>query len=321
MNNSLKPLIASILNDEAFTSKISIQDIAHILENSTNDTGILNGDDTAVIPTKNGYLLFAAEGIAPFLLEKNPRLAGRCAVLANVNDVYAMGGRPTALVDVVYSPDNETTEQILLGMKESAARFSIPIVGGHTVKTENQVAFSMAILGEAKNLITSFDARPGDQLCLAYNPQGKWLDDLGFWNSLLERSNKDIVADLEILPQAAESGLVCSGKDVSMAGVIGTSLMLAESSKIGAQIRIDDIPVPNGVDIVKWLTAYFSYGFLLSIRSDNLETISQMFKKRSLSFVTIGEFCSGSEICLTMGSEKQTFWDWDKRPYTGFTKS
>lgn len=320
MKNSLKQRIASIQNTESFSSKINIQNIAYLLENSNDESGILNGDDTAVIPTKNGYLLFAAEGITPLLLEKDPRLAGRSAVLANVNDVYAMGGRPTALVDVVYSSNNETTEQILLGMKESAARFSIPIVGGHTIKTENQVAVSMAILGEAKSLITSFDARPGDQLVLVYNPNGKWLDELGFWNSLLERSNNDIVADLELLPEAAEKGLVCSGKDVSMAGVIGTSLMLAETSKVGVQIKIDNILVPKGVDLVKWLTAYFSYGFLLSIPSENLKEVSIMFQKRFLNAVTIGEFCEGSEICLTMGSEEQVFWDWNKRPYTGFTK-
>ena len=320
MTYSLKSLIKSLLNTESFSSKISIQEIAHLFENSKDSRGILNGDDTAVIPTKNGYLLFAAEGIAPFLLEKNPRLAGRSAVLANVNDVYAMGGRPTALVDVVYSSDSRTTEQILLGMKESAARFSIPIVGGHTIKTENQVAFSMAILGEAKSLITSFDARPGDHLVLVYNPCGTWLDEFGFWNSLLGRSNNDIVADLELLPKTSESGLVCSGKDVSMAGIIGTSLMLAEASKVGAQIHIDNIPIPKGVDKVKWLTAYFSYGFLLSIKPDHLEEVSIMFNKRSLSAVTIGEFCEGSEICLTMGSYDELFWDWNKRPYTGFTK-
>ena len=291
----------SILNTESFSSKISIQDISHLLENSKDGRRILNGDDTAVIPTENGYLLFAAEGIAPFLLEKNPRLAGRSAVLANVNDVYAMGGRPTALVDVVYSSDNETTEQILLGMKESADRFSIPVVGGHTIKTENQVAFSMAILGEAKSLITSFDAKPGEQLVLVYNPQGKWLGEFGFWNSLLGRSDNDIVADLELLPKAAENGLVCSGKDVSMAGIIGTSLMLAEASKVGIQIQIDDIPVPKGVDKVRWITAYFSYGFLLSVRPDNLKEVSIMFKKRSLSSVTIGEFCEGSEISIDNG--------------------
>jgi hypothetical protein len=320
MKESLKPLMMSILNTDAFTSKLNIQDIANVLVKSNDGGKILNGDDTAVIPTENGYLLFAAEGIAPFLLEKSPRLAGRSAVLANVNDVYAMGGRPTALVDVIYSSDNETTDQILLGMKESAARFSIPIVGGHTIKTENQVALSMTILGEAKNLITSFDARPGDKLLLAYNPEGRWLDDFGFWNSLSERSDNDIVSDLEILPQAAERGLVDSGKDVSMAGIIGTSLMLAETSMVGIQIEIDNIPVPKGVEIEKWLTAYFSYGFLLSVRPESVREVSTMFQNRSLTAVTIGEFCNGSEICLTLGSENEIFWDWDKRAYTGFTK-
>ena len=50
------------------------------------------GDDTAAIPDGDGYLLLAAEGIWPTLVQEDPWFAGWCAVLVNVSDIYAMGG-------------------------------------------------------------------------------------------------------------------------------------------------------------------------------------------------------------------------------------
>ena len=63
------------------------------------------GDDTAAIPDGEGFLLLAAEGILPELVRSEPRFAGYCAVLVNVSDIYAMGGRPLAVVDALFAPD------------------------------------------------------------------------------------------------------------------------------------------------------------------------------------------------------------------------
>lgn len=42
------------------------------------------GDDCAAIPDENGYLLLAAEGMAPSLITQDPWFAGWCSVLVNV---------------------------------------------------------------------------------------------------------------------------------------------------------------------------------------------------------------------------------------------
>ncbi len=49
---------------------------------------------SAAIPEADGYLLLAAEGILPQFLEAEPWFAGWSAVMLNVSDIYAMGGRP-----------------------------------------------------------------------------------------------------------------------------------------------------------------------------------------------------------------------------------
>ena len=61
------------------------------------------GDDTAAIPDGDGYLLLAAEGMWPELVASEPRFAGYCAVMVNASDVYAMGGRPLAIVDALFA--------------------------------------------------------------------------------------------------------------------------------------------------------------------------------------------------------------------------
>ena len=65
------------------------------------------GDDSAAIPDGDGYLLFAIEGFINEFVEKEPWFAGYCGVMVNVSDIYAMGGRPLAVVDALWSRDGD----------------------------------------------------------------------------------------------------------------------------------------------------------------------------------------------------------------------
>jgi uncharacterized protein len=60
------------------------------------------GDDCAAIPDGDGYLLFAIEGFMNEFVAGDPRFAGRCAVMVNLSDIAAMGGRPIAVFDAVW---------------------------------------------------------------------------------------------------------------------------------------------------------------------------------------------------------------------------
>jgi selenophosphate synthetase-related protein len=61
-----------------------------------------------------------------------PWFAGYCGVMVNVSDIYAMGGRPLAVVDALWSAGAETARPLLEGLAEASRRYGVPIVGGHS---------------------------------------------------------------------------------------------------------------------------------------------------------------------------------------------
>jgi uncharacterized protein len=116
--------------------KQDIQPIAQKLAAArlTSDASpILLGDDCAAIPDGDGYLLLAAEGMWPTLVEHDPWFAGWCSVLVNVSDIYAMGGWPIAVVDALWSESIDQAEPLWQGMLAASQALNVPIVGGHTI--------------------------------------------------------------------------------------------------------------------------------------------------------------------------------------------
>src|SRR5438552_3602735 len=78
--------------------------------------GVRLGDDCAAIPEGGGWLLFAAEGMLQSFVQADPWFAGYSAVMVNLSDVAAMGGRPLAIVDVLWTPGGATPAEIWAGM-------------------------------------------------------------------------------------------------------------------------------------------------------------------------------------------------------------
>ena len=302
--------------------KRDIQTAAAKLGNLTppGAEAILLGDDCAAIPDRDGYLLFAAEGLWPVLLELEPWFAGWCAVLVNVNDVYAMGGRPMAVVDALWSGSHHRAALVWDGMLAASKAFQVPIVVGHTNCHSPYEALSVAILGRAQQLLTSFDAHPGDLLVLAADFDGRQHPNYPFWDAATMKDPVTLQANLELLPKIAEAGLCKTSKDVSMGGVIGTTLMLMETSGCGAMIDLDAISCPVGVPLDAWLVSFPSYGFLLSLPAENLKPVQSLFRTRGLVCEPIGQISEGATLTLKSGQESVCFWDLNSDPLTGFSK-
>lgn len=314
----LSALAAQLRQSLSILQKQDIQTAAAALGGSWA-ANVRVGDDCAAIPDRGGYLLLAAEGMLPQLVESDPWFAGWCAVMVNISDIAAMGGRAIAVVDALWSRRADEIDRVWAGMNAAAQAYNVPIVGGHTNCHSPYNALAVAILGRATQLITSFDAQPGDALLVATDFRGKLHPSYPFWNAATEADPVQLRENLAILPQLAESGLCKAGKDISMGGILGTLLMLLETSGCGAILDLDKIPCPSELSIDRWLLTFPSFGFLLSVQSENIEAVRSQFHQQDLVCEVVGAVQSVPELVLQSTSESTVFWDFRQQPLTGFS--
>jgi AIR synthase-related protein len=288
--------------------------------------GVMLGDDCAVIPDDSGHLLFAIEGLVDDFVEAMPWFAGYSAIMVNLSDIAAMGGRPIAVVDAIWSAGAAQAEPILQGMAAASAAYGVPIVGGHSNQQAARAQLAVAVLGRAQSLLSSFAAQPGHVLLMAVDLRGQWEGGYPFWNASTRAPAHRLRDDLALLPEVAEAGLCGAAKDISMAGVLGTALMLAESSRVGLLIDVSSLPHPPGHGhadapdaFMRWLQAFPSFGYLLSVAAADVSAVQGRFMARGLACEPIGEMLEGSEVWVQRGgtAEAALLWDWQREPFIG----
>jgi hypothetical protein len=220
-----------------------------------------------------------------------------------------MGGRPVAVVDAVWADGEANAAPVLEGMRAAAEAFGVPIVGGHTNIRTAQSQLSVAVLGKAKALLTSFDAQPGDRLVAAIDHRGAYREPFSNWNAATSAPGPRLRGDIELLPQIAEAGLSKAGKDISQGGIIGTAIMLAECSGVGIDIDLDAVPVPEGVALPRWLESFPSFGYLLAVGQENVRDAIARFAARDIVAADIGAVVAGSAVSVIRGPERRVVFD------------
>jgi AIR synthase-related protein len=323
----LDECVAHLSRSAAFRSKRDIACVAARVDASPaavdrwrdGAARILLGDDTAAIPDGSGYLLLAAEGILPALLERDPYFAGWCSVMVNVSDVAAMGGYPIAVLDVYFHTAAADVEAVVRGIREASGTYRVPLVGGHTSRSEEGPhALAVAILGRADRLLTSFAALEGDDVLFAVDLRGAYHGDFPFWNATAGRSPQELRDDLALFGALAASGDVHSCKDVSNAGVAGTLLMLIEASGVGAVLDLERLPRPHGVEMTRWLLTFPSYGFVLTAPPDRAGRALAQFRERGIACERVGRIDRSLELRVAAGGRDALLWDLARQPFTGF---
>jgi AIR synthase-related protein len=279
---------------------------------------VVNGDDTAALAQEHGdYVLFAAEGMRGELVAADPWFAGFCSVLTNVNDIAAMGGRPWAVVDVLFLGSGEN-ERVLEGMSAASQAFGVPVVGGHTTRVSGASMLAVSVVGRAKRLIPSAGARTGHVVLAAISLQGSFRGQGGNFNAATAAPSHMLRAQLAVLPELAEAGLVTAGKDISMAGLCGTLLMMLEQSGGGAEIDLGRIPAPSGVDPLRWLTSFPSYGFLLTTTANDAPSVCARFDAVGVACAPVGRIDDSRVLSLVHEGQRRVYWDLQRAALTGF---
>lgn len=327
MITNLNQLAMNLRQSRGFAHKRDIANVMMLIDSATtSESPFRNGDDCAVLPSPfgDGYLLLAVEGLVQDFVKTMPWFAGYSGVMANLSDIAAMGGRASAVVDALWASSWENGAEIMAGIKSASERYGVPLVGGHTNLRSEQTQLAVSVLGYANKIISSFEAKEGDHLIVAIDLRGKWMDPYPFWNASTNAPTQRLRADIALLPGLADDGLCQAGKDISMAGVLGTMLMMLECSGVGAQIEVDRIPVPHDQIVdnagwLRWLCAFPSFGYILSVSPSNVETVRRRFIDRGIACEDVGVVVPNHQLHLTAAGHTQDclLWDLDVDPFIG----
>jgi uncharacterized protein len=281
----------------------------------------IDGDDAALVPYGGEYLVVCGEAISPPFLRADPYGAGSAAVVTNVSDVRAMGGRPLALVDMLVSPDREHAERVLDGIAWAAELLAVPVVGGHVTIGEVP-ALSASCTGVARTPLRGTAVRPGDVLLAAFALDGRYMNATRpFFTALLDRSPERLREDGEALVEVAEAGLCHAARDVSMPGIAGSLLQMIEGAGCGAVLDLDRLPRPDGAPLERWLLTFPSFGFLLAAAPEHVGAACAVFTRRGLACAPCGGFDDTRVLRLATAGAEAPVWDLARTPLTGLGRA
>ena len=270
------------------------------------------GDDGAVV---DGSLVVGGEAILPAFVAGDPFGAGVAAVLANVNDLAAMGAVPLAIVDTVVAGD-DVARQALRGMRHASGLYDVPIVGGHLTRHDGPPALSAFGLGRASHVLSVRNAAAGQSLMLACVTEGTMRRDFPFFASFDERG-EGLAGDVRTLATVAGAGCCVAAKDVSMAGIVGSLAMLLECHRLGVTVDLDAVPVPAGVELADWLVAFPCFAFLLCVPAGREDDCARPFTERGIHAAVIGTVDASGEVAVSAGGRREVVIDLASEAVTG----
>jgi selenide,water dikinase len=199
-------------------------------------------------------ILFTADFITP--LVDDARSWGRIAAANALSDIYAMGGRPLAALNLVCWPRELPAEllgEVLGGGAAAAAEAGCLIVGGHTVE-DREPKYGMAVIGmiRPEAIVRNRGSADGDLLYLT-KPLGT-----GILSTAIKAKMADAdqivaaVASMAALNRTAAEAAVATGvhamTDVTGFGLAGhLSEMLGDDRQLGAEISLAALPRLPGV--------------------------------------------------------------------------
>lgn len=251
-----------------------------------DDAGVVRiSDDLAVVTTVDYF--------TPVV--DDPFDFGAIAAANALSDIYAMGARPLAGINIAGFPDTELPLSVLREIIEGGLSVSeeagVPIVGGHTVKAPEPF-FGMAVTGlvEPEKVLTNASAKAGDLLYLT-KPLGTGLITTALKN---DKTTPDIVA-----------------------GAVAIMKKLNHSAAEAVRAAADDIVDYNHAvtDVTGYgLLGHLAEMLLASDKSAVLDYESVPLMPGALELAKIDSFPGGSRSNL-LSVESDVLWDGDFKKY------
>lgn len=231
------------------------------LEMPTNSSVLLGPegyDDAGVYLIAPGLALVQTVDFFPPVVD-DARHYGRIAAANSLSDVYAKGGVPLTVLNIVGFPKDELPLEVLREILEGAAEVvkeaGAVVMGGHSVK-DSEIKFGLAVTGriDPDKIVPNSGAKPGDLLYLT-KPLGM--------GSITTGAKKEKVAPEAIeaacrvmgtLNKAAAEAMLAAGPhaatDITGFGFLGHSASVARQSKVTLEFQASQLPLfPGALDL------------------------------------------------------------------------
>ncbi len=185
----------------------------------------------------------------------DPFVYGQIAAANALSDVYAMGGQPRTVLNIVGFPDDklglDVLRAILRGGAERVKLAGAVVVGGHSVR-DAEVKYGLSVTGvvDPAVMMTNRAAAPGDTLVLT-KPLGT-----GFVTTaararrcpddVLAAACESMISLNRAASQAAMDVGVKAATDITGFGLAGHALEAAEASGVTLRFELDSLPLLSG---------------------------------------------------------------------------
>jgi len=294
------------------------------------------GDDCAVLEKEGDSCLLLTtdtlvEGVHFDLDWHPPYLLGRKCASVNLSDIAAMGGRPRACLLSVGFPGMVPAwfDDFMSGFTSVLAEYGTLLVGGDTVKSQNDIILSVTVTGEGdrKQIRYRSGAKAGDLIWvsgslgnaaagleLCQNGQCRSAKMSTKWQQLINAHlNPEPQVDLGRI--LSSSGFVHAMMDISD-GLATDLAHLCEESGVGAEIQQDLLPVSGllrnaaaelAADVFDWiLKGGEDYQLLFTTGvSDEQELLRFVSEKSGREIICIGRIIEEPGVFLGNDSERR----------------
>ncbi len=207
-----------------------------------DDAGVYQlTDDIAIVQTVDFFTAIVDD----------PYSFGQIAAANALSDVYAMGGRPITVLNIVGFPigklPGQVLAEILRGGMDKVIEAGAITLGGHSID-DPEPKFGMAVTGliHPKQIAAKAGVRPGDLLVLT-KPIGAGVISTATKRGLTAKHEEaEAIRVMSTLNNVAAhlGGLGIRGMtDITGFGLLGHVSELARQSKVGIKIRSRDVPV------------------------------------------------------------------------------
>ncbi len=226
----------------------------HIPKNEPNPNllvGLDTSDDAGVYKLNNETALVQTLDYFTPIVD-DPYMFGQIAAANALSDVYAMGGEPITVMNIVGFPINKLDKnilaQILAGSSDKVRESGAVLVGGHSID-DQEPKFGLSVTGivHPDKIRANIGAKPKDRLLLT-KPIGVGILTTAIKRDLIEQEDLNRVMEVmaTLNKTAAEimnNYTIHASTDITGFGLLGHTYEMASGSNVGITIYQNKVPV------------------------------------------------------------------------------